>query len=186
MVRAPFSPIKIRLEKMECPGHLKNETAVNCILQGTRAKALRVSMLPLRPHLNRLMGLLSWHHTVQCTIFFSFFLFSCYIYCIHKIAGFTGYAGAYPAYPVGPPLTSTDSCSTQSISTNVDLIYMDVSKWFLGSVWLGCGCEKKLLWAVNCGKSCCGLWAVKKLKIVWWKPLKAVKSFLYTVSSESH
>jgi hypothetical protein len=26
---------------------------------------------------------------------------------------------------------------------------------------------KKLLWAVSCGKSCCRLCAVKKLKIVW-------------------
>ena len=48
---------------------------------------------------------------------------------------------------------------------------------------------KKLLWAVSCGKSCCRLCAVKKLKIVWWKPLKVVKSFLiyvFTVPSKSH
>jgi hypothetical protein len=40
---------------------------------------------------------------------------------------------------------------------------------------------------VSCGKSCCRLSAVKKLKIVWWKPLKVVKNssiYVFTVPSE--
>jgi hypothetical protein len=48
---------------------------------------------------------------------------------------------------------------------------------------------KKLLWAVSCGKSCCRLCAVKKLKIVWWKSLKVVKIssiYVFTVPSKSH
>jgi hypothetical protein len=36
-----------------------------------------------------------------------------------------------------------------------------------GCVWLSCNCEKKLLRAVSCGKSWCGIWIVKKLKVVW-------------------
>jgi hypothetical protein len=42
---------------------------------------------------------------------------------------------------------------------------------------------------VSCGKSCCRLCAVKKLKIVWWKPLKVVKIYsiyVFTVPSKSH
>jgi hypothetical protein len=34
----------------------------------------------------------------------------------------------------------------------------------LGSVWLGCGCEKSV---VSCIKSCCVLRAMEKLKDVW-------------------
>jgi hypothetical protein len=40
---------------------------------------------------------------------------------------------------------------------------------------------------VSCGKSCCRLQAVKKLKTVWWKPLKVVKNssiYVFTVSSK--
>jgi hypothetical protein len=40
---------------------------------------------------------------------------------------------------------------------------------------------------VSYGKSCCRLSAVKKLKIVWWKPLKVVKNssiYVFTVPSE--
>jgi hypothetical protein len=48
---------------------------------------------------------------------------------------------------------------------------------------------KKLLWDVSYEKSCCGLWAVKKLKIVWSKLLKVIKSssiYVFIVLSESH
>jgi hypothetical protein len=43
------------------------------------------------------------------------------------------------------------------------------------------------LWAVSCGKSCCSLKAVKKLKTVWWKQLKVVKNssiYVFIVPSE--
>jgi hypothetical protein len=58
---------------------------------------------------------------------------------------------------------------------------------FLRVCLVGLWLWKKLLWAVSCGKSCCRLWAVKKLKTVWWKPLKIVKNssiYVFTVSSE--
>jgi hypothetical protein len=59
----------------------------------------------------------------------------------------------------------------------------------LGVCLVGLWLWKKLLWAVSCGKSCYRLCAVKKLKIVWWKPLKFVKSssiYVFTVPSKSH
>jgi hypothetical protein len=40
---------------------------------------------------------------------------------------------------------------------------------------------------VSCGKSCCRLQAVKKLKTVWWKPLKVDKNssiYVFIVPSE--
>jgi hypothetical protein len=37
--------------------------------------------------------------------------------------------------------------------------------------------------AVSCEKNCCKQWAVKKLKTIWWKPLKATKRYSTYIST---
>jgi hypothetical protein len=51
-------------------------------------------------------------------------------------------------------------------------------KGLFGWVWPW----KKLLCAVSYGKSCCGLWTVKKLKTIWWNHYKPLKVLRYMFS----
>jgi hypothetical protein len=81
---------------------------------------------------------------------------------------------------VSPNSLRRSSRLARNISSTSDKFWV-----CLVGLWLW----KKLLWAVSCGKSCCRLCAVKKLKIVWWKPLKVVKIssiYVFTVPSKSH
>jgi hypothetical protein len=88
-------------------------------------------------------------------------------------------------------MMNTDRCVSIKISacdfkacTTLTLVYGTLRVCLVG-LWLW----KKLLWAVSCVKSCYRLCAVKKLKIVWWKSLKVVKSssiYVFTVPSKSH
>jgi hypothetical protein len=54
-----------------------------------------------------------------------------------------------------------------------------LARWRLRVCLVGLWLWKNLLWVVSCEKSWCGVWDVKKQKIIWWKTLKPLKVLRY-------